>query len=187
MYAHVPPLRCASATTCIASVDFPDDSGPKISTIRPRGSPPMPRARSRARAPVGIASTPTLPRSPRRMMAPFPNCFSIWPSAMSSDLSRSIRADSFWVHPRVVRRPADGGRWGFGEGLAPPRRWPEGPYDGGVTLDPAGTTSVEFHRCRAPYDEHSFDASTLGPDPARRGGRDGPGAPAAPGPPTGSE
>ena len=49
----------------------------------------MPRARSRARAPVGTASIPTLPRSPSRMIAPLPNCFSIWPSVMSSDLSRS--------------------------------------------------------------------------------------------------
>ena len=28
MYAQIPPFRCASATTCMASVDFPDDSGP---------------------------------------------------------------------------------------------------------------------------------------------------------------
>ena len=35
----MPPLRCASATTCMASVDLPEDSGPKISTTRPRGRP----------------------------------------------------------------------------------------------------------------------------------------------------
>ena len=165
MYAHVPPLRCASATTCIASVDFPEDSGPKISTIRPRGSPPMPSARSSARAPVGIASIPTLPRSPRRMMAPFPNCFSIWPSAMSSDLSRSIRADSFWVPPsggswlRLRRRTGVRGR-----ALAPPSPVTGGTVRRGCDTRSGGlpeTTSVEFHRCGAPYDEHSFDASTI--------------------------
>ena len=89
MYAHTPPLRCASATTCVASVDLPDDSGPKISTIRPRGRPPMPSARSSASAPVGIASTPTWPRSPNFMIEPLPNCLSIWLSAISRALSRS--------------------------------------------------------------------------------------------------
>ena len=38
--------------TCSASVVLPDDSGPKISVTRPRGSPPMPRAKSMLIEPV---------------------------------------------------------------------------------------------------------------------------------------
>ena len=75
----MPPLRWASATTCMARVDLPDDSGPKISTTRPRGRPPMPRARSSASAPVGMASMSMWRFSPIRMIEPLPNCFSIWP------------------------------------------------------------------------------------------------------------
>ena len=40
----MPPVFCASATTCSAIVVLPDDSGPKISKMRPRGKPPMPSA-----------------------------------------------------------------------------------------------------------------------------------------------
>ena len=50
----------------------------------------MPRARSRASAPVGMASMFMWRFSPMRMMDPLPNCFSIWPRAMSSALSRSM-------------------------------------------------------------------------------------------------
>ena len=39
------------------SVVLPEDSGPKTSTIRPRGTPPIPSARSSESAPVGIAAT----------------------------------------------------------------------------------------------------------------------------------
>ena len=63
----------------------------------------MPSARSRARAPVGIASIPTLPRSPSRMIEPLPNCFSIWPSVMSSDLSRSTVDPPGWGDAGCVR------------------------------------------------------------------------------------
>ena len=45
--------------------------------IRPRGSPPIPKARSRAVAPVEIASTAMWLFSPIRMTEPLPNCFSI--------------------------------------------------------------------------------------------------------------
>jgi hypothetical protein len=90
MYAQMPPLRCASATTCIASVDLPDDSGPKISTTRPRGRPPIPSAMSSASDPVDTASTAIVAFSPIFMIEPLPNCLSIWASAMSSALSRSI-------------------------------------------------------------------------------------------------
>ena len=37
IYAHVPPFFCASATACKANVVLPEDSGPYISTILPRG------------------------------------------------------------------------------------------------------------------------------------------------------
>jgi hypothetical protein len=40
---------------CWQTVVLPDDSGPKISVIRPRGMPPTPRARSSAMEPVGMA------------------------------------------------------------------------------------------------------------------------------------
>ena len=42
--------------TCWQTVVLPDDSGPKISVIRPRGMPPTPSARSSAIEPVGITS-----------------------------------------------------------------------------------------------------------------------------------
>ena len=42
---------------------MPEDSGPKISTMRPRGRPPMPSARSSASEPVETAPTETCGRS----------------------------------------------------------------------------------------------------------------------------
>jgi hypothetical protein len=38
-------------------VVLPEDSGPKISTIRPIGKPPIPRATSRPKEPVETDST----------------------------------------------------------------------------------------------------------------------------------
>src|SRR5512143_765597 len=90
MYAQMPPLRCASATTCMASVDLPDDSGPKISTTRPRGKPPTPSAKSSDSAPVWMASMAIVPFSPMRMMDPLPNCLSLAANATSSAFSRSL-------------------------------------------------------------------------------------------------
>jgi hypothetical protein len=49
---------------------------------------PMPRARSRARAPVGTVSMAIEPLSPIFMTAPVPNCFSIWLRARSRALPR---------------------------------------------------------------------------------------------------
>src|SRR6476646_12251828 len=86
----MPPLRCASATTCMASVDLPDDSGPKISTTRPRGKPPTPSAKSSDNAPVGMDSMPIDVFSPIRMMEPLPNCLSMAAIATSSAFSRSL-------------------------------------------------------------------------------------------------
>ena len=48
------------AMTWRASVVLPDDSGPKISTTRPRGIPPMPSAASTASEPVGMTATARL-------------------------------------------------------------------------------------------------------------------------------
>src|SRR3954454_16741583 len=74
----MPPSACASAMMWWTSVVFPEDSGPKISMIRPRGTPPTPSARSRESAPVGIASISIASWSPRRMSDPWPNWRSIW-------------------------------------------------------------------------------------------------------------
>ncbi len=56
MKAATPPRFCAWPITDSASVVLPDDSGPKISTTRPRGKPPMPSATSTASEPVGMNS-----------------------------------------------------------------------------------------------------------------------------------
>ena len=52
--------------------------------MRPRGTPPTPSARSSPRLPVEMASTCSAALSPSFMMAPLPNCFSIWASAVVS-------------------------------------------------------------------------------------------------------
>ena len=57
MNAAIPPASCAFAMACSARLVLPDLSGPYISTTRPRGRPPMPRATSSAIDPVGITST----------------------------------------------------------------------------------------------------------------------------------
>src|SRR5262249_27161833 len=87
MNAACPPLFCASAITCSASVVLPPDSGPKTSTTRPRGNPPTPRAASIESAPVGITLTgPTTSLLPKRVIEPLPYCFSICAMADSSTL-----------------------------------------------------------------------------------------------------
>ncbi len=58
---------------CSESVVFPDDSGPKISIMRPRGTPPMPSAQSRPIEPVGIASIPTFAVLPSVIIDSSPN------------------------------------------------------------------------------------------------------------------
>src|SRR6266536_4936650 len=63
--------------------------------MRPRGIPPIPSARSSARAPVGMIETPwPMGCSPSRMTAPFPYCRSICESVTSSIFSRSIPGTS---------------------------------------------------------------------------------------------
>ena len=70
-------------------VVLPEDSGPKISTTRPRGKPPTPSAASKEIAPVGITAMGTISFDPSRMMEPLPNCFSICANARSIALLRS--------------------------------------------------------------------------------------------------
>ena len=71
--AAMPPSFWTSAIMCCASVVFPEDSGPKISTTRPRGTPSTPSARSSDRQPVGMVSMIMRLDSPNRIMAPSPN------------------------------------------------------------------------------------------------------------------
>src|SRR3954447_23770697 len=94
MNATTPPFFCASARTCWQRVVLPEDSGPKISVIRPRGMPPPPSARSSAMDPVGIASTCCFSDVPSFMIEPRPNCFSIERMAASTAFVRSIDARS---------------------------------------------------------------------------------------------
>ena len=89
MKAATPPRACASAMTCWQTVVLPDDSGPKISVIRPRGMPPTPSARSSAIDPVGMKSTCWRETAPSFMIEPVPNCFSIERIAASTALPRS--------------------------------------------------------------------------------------------------
>src|SRR3954468_7000425 len=94
MNAATPPRACASAMTCWQTVVLPDDSGPKISVIRPRGMPPTPRARSRAMEPVGMKSTCCRWAEPSFMIEPDPNCFSMERIAASTARVRSATAFS---------------------------------------------------------------------------------------------
>ncbi len=73
MKAARPPVFWACAMIWSESVVLPDDSGPKISTTRPRGMPPTPRAASTASDPVGITAMGTSGWSPSRMIEPLPN------------------------------------------------------------------------------------------------------------------
>ena len=90
MNAATPPRRCASAMMCWAIVVLPDDSGPKISLMRPFGSPPIPRAISSEIAPVGMESIASRSREPSFMIAPRPNCFSMVRIAASTARVRSV-------------------------------------------------------------------------------------------------
>src|ERR1035441_6286943 len=91
MNAAMPPAFCASAITCSAIVVLPEDSGPKISLMRPRGRPPTPNAASSEIEPVEITETGTMASfDPRRRIEPFPNCFSIWLRALSKARERSF-------------------------------------------------------------------------------------------------
>ena len=71
-------------------VVLPEDSGPKISITRPRGTPPTPSAASKEIEPVEMTEIGTIASLlPRRMIEPLPNCFSICESASSTARERS--------------------------------------------------------------------------------------------------
>ena len=97
MKAHNPPRRWASARACSARVVLPDDSGPNTSTIRPRGSPPTPRAMSSRGLPEGITSTAICGRSPSRITAPLPKFFSM--------VCRAARTSAFRLSVAMVPLP----------------------------------------------------------------------------------
>ena len=90
MNAASPPTFCASAMMCSDSVVLPDDSGPKISTMRPRGTPPTPRAASTPMDPVEMALTAANSFAPSLMIEPLPNWRSIWVSAVSAAFNLSV-------------------------------------------------------------------------------------------------
>src|ERR1043166_7204169 len=96
----MPPTLCASATTCSAIVVLPDDSGPKISEMRPRGNPPTPSAWSTEIEPVEMAGTVTTVCAPNRIIEPLPNCFSIWPRVAPSARLRSFSSMGIVIIPR---------------------------------------------------------------------------------------
>src|SRR3984885_11070024 len=96
-----PPAFCASAMIWRVMVVLPEDSGPKISMTRPRGTPPTPRAASKLIEPVEMTEIGTIASlAPRRMMEPLPNCFSIWLRALSTARARSS-ARAMGVSPLV--------------------------------------------------------------------------------------
>ena len=88
-------------------VVLPDDSGPKISTTRPRGKPPTPSAASKEIAPVEITEMgTTAPLLPSFMMEPLPNCFSICVMARSIARLFSVFSSAMKAAPCVLRRGA---------------------------------------------------------------------------------
>src|ERR1700737_1942074 len=110
MKAQMPPFFCASAMVWSASVVLPEDSGPKISTTRPRGRPPTPSAISRPSEPDEMVSM-SIERSflPSFITEPLPNWRSIWDSAADRALVLSME------DPSTIRRAvADIGRAPYG-------------------------------------------------------------------------
>src|SRR5690349_9530312 len=81
-------------------VVFPEDSGPKISTTRPRGTPPTPSAASKEMEPVEMTEIGTTASfDPNRMIEPLPNCFSICDSARSIARTFSVRSSAMNAAP----------------------------------------------------------------------------------------
>ena len=66
-------------------VVLPELSGPYISITRPLGKPPIPKATSNVKEPVETDSISLIAAvSPKRIIAPLPNCFSICPKAAAN-------------------------------------------------------------------------------------------------------
>ena len=91
MNAAMPPVFCAFAMIVRASVVFPEDSGPYISTTLPRGTPPIPSAMSSDIAPVEIDGMSSETSSPRRMMAPSPKLSLMSATVASRGVSASAK------------------------------------------------------------------------------------------------
>src|SRR3954470_12901497 len=114
MNAARPPDFCALAITWSMSVVLPEDSGPYISTTRPRGRPPTPSAISRPSEPEEMVSM-SIERSflPSFITEPLPNWRSIWESAADRALVLSME------DPSTIRRAvADMGAPYGGDSLA---------------------------------------------------------------------
>src|ERR1700748_349553 len=91
---------------CSVMVVLPEDSGPKISITRPRGTPPTPSAASKEIEPVEITEMGTIASLlPRRMIEPLPNCFSICANARSMARERSSAMGNLqWEKFNTLRR-----------------------------------------------------------------------------------
>src|SRR5690606_9413211 len=68
--------------------------------------------------PVGMKATGARSSLPRRMTEPFPNCRSIWASAVSSAFSRSVADAIFCCSLGVVGDAPIGCRWHWPTGAA---------------------------------------------------------------------
>src|ERR1017187_7673192 len=87
-------------------VVLPEDSGPKTSMTRPRGSPPTPSAASSEVDPVEMTETGTMASfDPRRRIEPLPNCFSIWLKASSKARERSFSSMTGITPGDVLQNP----------------------------------------------------------------------------------
>src|ERR1700712_451194 len=124
----MPPFFWPSATLCSPSGVLPEDSGPEISTTRPRGSPPTPSAMSSPNEPEEMVST-SMERSflPSFITEPLPNCRSIWESAAARALVLSME------DPSTIRR-AEAGIGGAPYGEDSLAGQTEGGTNGGTSL-----------------------------------------------------
>src|ERR1700689_3586566 len=107
---------------CKVIVVLPEDSGPKISITRPRGTPPTPSAASKEIEPVEITEMGTIASLlPRRMIEPLPNCFSICANAKSMARERSsAMGDLQWEGTLIQKRAACRGSYTAIAAAGPP-------------------------------------------------------------------
>ena len=124
MNAAAPPAFCACAITCSASVVLPEDSGPKISTTRPRGNPPTPRAASSEMEPLEITVTGSTLRDPSRSTRAFPELLvHLAEGGINGALARGgVNWQSLIFHARLVRVAARLSQCACGPGFLPIQR-----------------------------------------------------------------
>src|SRR5688500_14543729 len=101
MNAALPPAFCVCAIACRVSVVLPLDSGPKISTMRPRGYPPMPSAPSSERAPVGMHGMRFVAASSPSRMSAFSPC-SLLVAATKLSSSWTLSDTGFFVFVSLI-------------------------------------------------------------------------------------